>query len=138
MYINTYPTGCMKEVSQLEILEEVIPEFLENFPLARYNSIYLQQDGAPNHNSGLVRPFLDNNFRQRWIGTNGPVRWPPRSPDLSILDFLWGFIESQVYKSRHEPMAKFRGAIDFAFLTLHNRPMILFNAIRRITKRSPF
>lgn len=119
----------------LEILEEVIPELLENVPLASYNSIYLQQDGAPSHNSGRVRPFLDNNFPQRWIGTNGPVRWPARSPDLSILDFfLWGFIENQVYKSRYESIAELRGAIDMAFQTLHNRPMILFNAIRRITK----
>lgn len=88
---RTYEGGLTAR-RYLEILEEVIPELLENVPLAHYNSVYLQQDGAPSHNSGLLRPFLDNNFPQRWIGTNGPVRWPPRSPDLSVLDFFCGVL----------------------------------------------
>jgi hypothetical protein len=41
----------------------------------------LQLDGAPPHFC-LVRAFLDREF---------PDRWPPRSPDLTPLDFLfWG------------------------------------------------
>lgn len=29
-----------------EIIEEVIPELMENVPLVLYNSVYFQQDGA--------------------------------------------------------------------------------------------
>lgn len=123
----------------LEILEDVIPELLENIPLAQYNDVYLQQDGAPSHNSRLLRAFLDNNFPQRWIGTNGPVRWPPRSPDLSILDFfLWGYIQNEVYKTRYDGIAELREAIHLAFRNLRMRPMVLFNAIKRITKMCQF
>ena len=99
--------GGLTAPRYLHILEEVIPELLDNVPLARYNTIYLQQDGAPSHNSGLLRPFLENNFPQRWIGTNGPVRWPPRSPDHSILDFFYGdiwktkFIKQDINRSRN-------------------------------------
>ena len=36
----------------------------------------------------------------RWIGRVGPVGWPPRSPDLTPLDFLlWGHIKSLVYET---------------------------------------
>ena len=122
-----------------EILEEVIPELMENVPLALYNAVYFQQDGAPSHNSALLREFLDENFPQRWIGTYGPVRWPPRSPDLSILDFfLWGFMKNKIYKTQYQSVAELRAAIDLTFRNLQRRPMILFNAIRRITKMCQF
>ena len=36
----------------------------------------------------------------RWIGRGRPVAWPPRSPDLTPLDFfLWGHIKSLVYET---------------------------------------
>ena len=35
-----------------------------------------------------------------WIGRGGPVAWPPRSPDLTPLDFfLWEHIKSIVYET---------------------------------------
>ncbi|CAD0200597.1 unnamed protein product [Chrysodeixis includens] len=35
---------------------------------------------------------------QQWIGRFGPVRWPPRSPDLTPMDFfLWGFVKGEVH-----------------------------------------
>jgi hypothetical protein len=35
----------------------------------------------------------------RWIGRGGPIAWPPRSPDLTPLDFfLWGYVKSIVYQ----------------------------------------
>ena len=35
-----------------------------------------------------------------WIGRGGPVAWPPRSPDLTPLDFfLWGHIKRLVYET---------------------------------------
>jgi len=33
-----------------------------------------------------------------WLGTYRSIPWPPRSPDLSSLDFfLWGHLQSIVY-----------------------------------------
>ena len=46
-----------------------------------------------------VRRFLDQQFPDAWIGRRGPVEWPPRSPDLSPLDFyLWGHLKFMVYQ----------------------------------------
>ena len=58
-----------------------------------------QQDGAPPHYALEVRKFLNYNFPGQWIGRGSEtIAWPPRSPDLTTLDFfLWGFVKDQVY-----------------------------------------
>jgi len=50
--------------------------------------LWLQKHGAP--------PNLDRQyFQNRWIGRKGPVAWPPRSPDFTLLDYnLWGRVKS--------------------------------------------
>ena len=35
-----------------------------------------------------VRQFLNDTFPERWIGRDGPIPWPPRSPDITPLDFF--------------------------------------------------
>jgi hypothetical protein len=48
-----------------------------------------------------VTQYLNQTFPERWIGRGGPVHWPPRSPDLTPLDFgLWGWMNSEVYKEK--------------------------------------
>lgn len=60
-----------------------------------------QQDGAPPHYFGPVRHWLNERFPDRWIGRRGAIEWPPRSPDLTPLDFfLWGHLKTVVYKTQ--------------------------------------
>jgi hypothetical protein len=47
-------------------------------------------DGAPAHHAAPVRNWLNEHFDERWIGRGEPFRWPPRSPDLTPLDFFCG------------------------------------------------
>jgi hypothetical protein len=55
-------------------------------------------DGAPPHFHNEVRSYLDERFRNRWFGRGGPMEWPPRSPDLTLIDFfLWGLMKDNVY-----------------------------------------
>jgi hypothetical protein len=57
-----------------------------------------QQDGAPPYFHKEVTNFLNRKFTEKWIGRVGPVTWPPRSPDLTPLDFFfWGYIKDAVY-----------------------------------------
>lgn len=36
-------------------------------------------------------------FPGKWIGTHSSIPWPPRSPDLTCLDyFLWGYLKNKV------------------------------------------
>ncbi|KYN09717.1 hypothetical protein ALC57_18238 [Trachymyrmex cornetzi] len=42
--------------------------------------------------------ILNRKFGNRWIGRTGNHKWPPRSPDLTPLDFsLWGKLKADVY-----------------------------------------
>jgi len=43
-----------------------------------------------------VRVYLNESFPNRWLGHIGPVAWPPRSPDLTPLDYyLWKHVYQQ-------------------------------------------
>jgi len=60
--------------------------------------IIFQQDGAPPHWGSHFRPFLDATFPNSWTGGDGPIPWPPRSPDIAHLDFfLWGYVKEKVF-----------------------------------------
>ena len=49
-----------------------------------------QQDVALHHFALAVRELLDLKFPNRLVGRSGAVEWPPRSPDLSLIDFFLG------------------------------------------------
>lgn len=83
----------------LNILQRFFDEYLYNLPLNDYRRLFYQHDGAPPHNSHSVSNFLDSVFHDQWIGNNGPFLWPPRSPDLSVLDFfIWGALKNKIYE----------------------------------------
>jgi hypothetical protein len=64
----------------MSILEEEGPD-----------DMLFQQDGVLPHFHKEVTDFLNSKFRVKWIGRGGTITWPPRSPDLTHLDFfiLW-------------------------------------------------
>lgn len=99
----------------IQILRENVTDFLDELPLNVYNNCWYQMDGAPAHSSRDVYLELTRMFQDRWIGPNGPWPWPPRSPDLTPLDFyLWGYIKNKVYStpvhSREELLQRVRTA----------------------------
>jgi len=44
--------------------------------------------------------ILNKLYGDNWFGTHSPkIQWPPRSPDLSVLDFFFGgYLKNEVYK----------------------------------------
>ncbi|GBM12648.1 hypothetical protein AVEN_46138-1 [Araneus ventricosus] len=67
--------------------------------------MWFHHDRAPAHFSTDVRNYLNATFGARWIGSGGLVPWPPRSPDLSSLDyFLWRHLKSLVYATSVDQM----------------------------------
>ena len=60
--------------------------------------VNFQQDGAPRHWSLDVRNSLTESFQDCWIGRDGSICRPPRSPDMTPLDFfLWAYIKDRVF-----------------------------------------
>ena len=73
---------------------------LENLTLQRRMNMLYQHDGAPLHFTNAVRDHLNVTFPDRWMGRNGPILWPARSPDLTPLDyFLWGHIKDSLQET---------------------------------------
>ncbi|GFW25566.1 hypothetical protein TNCV_1308271 [Trichonephila clavipes] len=49
--------------------------------------------------------LLKDTFGDRLISRFGPVNWPPRSCDLTPLDyFLWGYVKSLVYADKPQAL----------------------------------
>lgn len=87
--------------SYLEVLENILSPYLDEIPISSLTKTYFQQDGAPAHFALCVRNWLNRNLPDMWIGRRGPIEWPPRSPDITPLDFfLWGYLKSRVYTNR--------------------------------------
>ncbi|GFX18117.1 uncharacterized protein TNCV_1577961 [Trichonephila clavipes] len=52
--------------------------------------LWFQQDGATCHTARATIDLLKDTFGDRLISRFGPVNWPPRSCDLTPLDFFCG------------------------------------------------
>lgn len=88
--------------------------------LPNASELHFMQDGAPPHWSLRVRDWLNENLADRWIGRGGPrdhqIAWPPRSPDLTPMDFyLWGHIKGKVYVRNYQSLADLKSSISAAF-----------------------
>lgn len=65
------------------------------------DQMWFQQDGAPAHAAAQTIQLLRSKFGDRVISRNADVNWPPRSCDLTPVDyFLWGLLKSQVYANK--------------------------------------
>ena len=85
----------------LNFLETEIGEFLDDMVLEERQNLWFQHDGCPAHSTRNVSQWLNRTFPNKWLGRNTDPRWPPRSPDITPLDyFLWGYLKQKVYKDR--------------------------------------
>jgi hypothetical protein len=81
-----------------DFLETVLLVLLEDVPLAVRQRLWFQHDGAPACYGEDVRQWLNVTYPGRWIERRRSIAWPPRSPDLTPMDFfLWGHLKEQVY-----------------------------------------
>lgn len=96
----------------LDFLRNHLPNLLEDVPLNVYRGIWFQQDGCPAHYARAVTEFLNQEYQRRWIGRNGTILWPARSPDLNPLDFFyWGAVKEKVYSKNIETIDELRHRI---------------------------
>ncbi|GFY18598.1 transposable element Tc3 transposase [Trichonephila clavipes] len=67
--------------------------------------LWFQQDGATCHTARATIDLLKDTFGDRLISRFRPVNWPPRSCDLTPLDyFLWGYVKSLVYADKPQTL----------------------------------
>ncbi|GFW75032.1 DUF4817 domain-containing protein [Trichonephila clavipes] len=67
--------------------------------------LWFQQDGATCHTTRATIDLLKDTFGDRLISRFGPVNWPPRSCDLTSLDyFLGSYVKSMVYADKPQTL----------------------------------
>lgn len=92
--------GNMNGQRYLNLLNNEIRQHIDDLPENLRQGLIFQQDSAPYHTVAPVVNWLNDRF-ETWIGRHGTIPWPPRSPDLTPLDFfLWGALKQEAYKSR--------------------------------------
>ncbi|GFW88740.1 hypothetical protein TNCV_4972331 [Trichonephila clavipes] len=82
----------------------------------------------------LTIDLLKDTFGDRLISRFGPVNWPPRSCDLTPLDyFLWGYVKSLVYADKPQTLDHLEDNIRRVITDI--RPEMLEKVIENWTSR---
>ncbi|GFT07794.1 putative transposable element [Trichonephila clavipes] len=93
-----------------------------------------QQDGATCHTARATIDLLKDKFGDRLISRFGSVNWPPRSCDLTPLDyFLWGYVKSLVYADKRQTLDHLEDNIRRVIADI--RPQMLEKVIENWTSR---
>ena len=71
------------------LLQNVLPVWMEDVPLQFRMNIWMLHDGAPPHYALCLRQVMNESFDENWIVRGGPVAWPPRSSDLTSSDYYY-------------------------------------------------
>ena len=71
----------------LNFLVNQLPLLLKDIPLQLRQNMVLRLDCCTAYFSRNEREHVDLGYQQKWIGRGSLFSWPPRSPDLTCLDF---------------------------------------------------
>ncbi|GFV94936.1 uncharacterized protein TNCV_1029341 [Trichonephila clavipes] len=102
-YVNKQNCRIWSEANpQVAIITNFFIPELNNHDV---QELWFQQDGATCHTARATIDLLKDTFGDRLISRFGPVNWPPRSCDLTPLDyFLWGYVKSLVYADKPQTL----------------------------------
>ncbi|GFS73604.1 putative transposable element [Trichonephila clavipes] len=96
--------------------------------------LWFQQDGATCHTARATIDLLKDKFGDRLISRFGPVNWPPRSCDLTPLDyFLWVYVKSLVCADNSQTLDHLEDNIRRVIADI--RPQMLEKVIENWTSR---
>ncbi|GFX43242.1 uncharacterized protein TNCV_2389501 [Trichonephila clavipes] len=96
--------------------------------------LWFQQDGATCHTARATIDLLKYTFGDRLISRFGPVNWPPRSCDLTPLDyFLWVYVKSLVYADKPQTFDHLEDNIRRVIADI--RPQMLEKVLENWTSR---
>ncbi|GFW05742.1 uncharacterized protein TNCV_4627511 [Trichonephila clavipes] len=104
-YVNKQNCCIWREANpQVYVETPLHPEKLTVW-CALWAELWFQKDGATCHTARATIDLLKDTFGDRLISRFGPVNWPPRSCDLTPLDyFLWGYVKSLVYTDKPQTL----------------------------------
>lgn len=78
----------------------ILNEFVEQLDEDELQNGYFQQDGATAHTTRETIDFLREFFDDRLISLHTQVEFPPRSPDLTIMDyFVFPYLKNRIFRT---------------------------------------
>ncbi|GFU47768.1 transposable element Tcb1 transposase [Trichonephila clavipes] len=96
--------------------------------------LWLQQDGATSHTARATIDLLKDTFGDSLISRFRPVNWPPRSCDLTPLDYFpWGYVKSLVYADKPQTLDHLEDNIRRVIADI--RPQMLEKVIENWTSK---
>ncbi|GFV13958.1 transposable element Tc3 transposase [Trichonephila clavipes] len=131
-YVNKQNCRIWSEANpQVAIITNFFIPELNNHDV---QELWFQQDGAICHTARATIDLLKDTFGDRLISRFGPVNWPPRSCDLTPLDyFLWGYVKSLVYADKPQTLDPLEDNIRRVIADI--RPQMLEKVIENWTSR---
>ena len=72
--------GTFSDARYLQLLQNVMSDFVENLPLFNLGNLWFQHDGAPAHKRSLAKQYLVKDLSNQVILCGG-VHWPFSSGD---------------------------------------------------------
>jgi hypothetical protein len=104
--------------------------------LGTRHHMHRQHDVAPTHYTTIVTQHVNNMYPNRWIGRGSLIRWPARSPDLTLFDFsLWGLLKGEVYRTKVNTRADLIARVNNACVRIKDRRHELRRATRSTLQR---
>ncbi|GFU48783.1 putative LOC100569746 [Trichonephila clavipes] len=132
-YINKQNCCIWSEAnSQVYVETPLHPEKLTVWCALWAGGILLQKRRRPQPRATI--DLLKDTFGDRLISRFGPVNWPPRSCDLTPLDyFLWDYVKSLVYADKPQTLDHLEDNIRRVIADI--RPQMLEKVIENWTSR---
>ncbi|GFX06179.1 DUF4817 domain-containing protein [Trichonephila clavipes] len=125
--VNGWITETVNVQRYLTLLREtVMPCLIQR---GQISNVKFMQDGTTSHTANPVKAFLIQTFGEdRIVSRHCRYPWPPRSPDLTLTDFLlWGYLKSRVYLSGPSSLSELKDAIRREVSSVH--PDMLHSAV---------
>ncbi|GFV58886.1 DUF4817 domain-containing protein [Trichonephila clavipes] len=118
------------------IWSEANPQVYVETPLnpEKLTELWFQQDGATCHTARATIDLLKDTLGDHLISRFGPVNWPPRSCDLTPLDyFLGSYVKSLIYADKPQTLVYLEDNIRRVIADI--RPQMLEKVIENWTSR---
>jgi hypothetical protein len=117
--------------------EQILEPFINELDDEEVQTGYFQHDGATAHTARETLNYLQEFYDDGIISRNLHPAWPPRSPDLTPLDFsIFGYLKNSVFRRPLHNLNELREEIIQCCRTINQEMLqnIFENKRRRIVK----
>ncbi|GFX47838.1 putative LOC100569746 [Trichonephila clavipes] len=130
--MRTTPCVCPLRFQFTEMSRYGVQEFQLGCNSKQFVGVHPGNDSC--HTARATIDLLKDTFGDRLISRFGPVNWPPRSWDLTPLDyFLWGCVKSLIYADKPQTLDHLEDNIRRVIADI--RPQTLEKVIENWTSR---